>query len=379
MNSRLSLTGGRRPGLVIIVALVAAAFALATTGPTQAGAASPTALTKISTGIVGAIDQLGTPVALDRGFFEKWGLDVTIARPYPTGVDQLNALQAGEIQIGQVGVPMIGAVIRGMDLVILGNYTGSAARLGSEATTALVAREGSGIKPGDLQSLKGKRIAASFGTINHLYVLGLLEKAGLKPSDVTLVNTPPQEMPVALLAKGIDAFSGWDPFPIMALKDVAGSYEVIRGGQVIGFLGFIVAMRDWAEKNADTVERFLLQSTSVKMPIDSLILSSAIRPGVIGLAKSLSRELGKDNIRVNNVLPGIIMTDRQRQILAVWSQKMGKSFDETKRLREAEIPLGRMGDPEDVANMIVFLASDRAKYVTGVTVPVDGGLVRSMM
>ncbi len=122
-----------------------------------------------------------------------------------------------------------------------------------------------------------------------------------------------------------------------------------------------------------------LQSTSVKMPIDSLILSSAIRPGVIGLAKSLSRELGKDNIRVNNVLPGIVMTDRQRQILAVWSQKMGKSFDETKRLREAEIPLGRMGDPEDVANMIVFLASDRAKYVTGVTVQVDGGLVRSMM
>ena len=122
-----------------------------------------------------------------------------------------------------------------------------------------------------------------------------------------------------------------------------------------------------------------LQSTSVKMPIDSLILSSSVRSGVIGLAKSLSRELGKDNIRVNNVLPGIIMTDRQRQILAVWSQKQGKSVEETRRLREAEIPLGRMGDPDDVANMIVFLASDRAKYVTGVTVQVDGGLVRSVM
>ena len=256
MKTPLSSTGGRWLRPAIVVVLVTMVFALATSGPAAAGA-SPGTLTKVSTGIVGAIDQLGTPVALDRGFFEKWGLDVTIARPYPTGVDQLNALQAGEIQIGQVGVPMIGAVIRGMDLVILGNYTGSAARLGSDATTALVAREGSGIKAGDLQSLKGKRIAASFGTINHLYVLGVLEKAGLKPSDVTLVNTPPQEMPVALLAKGIDAFSGWDPFPIMALKDVAGSYEVIRGGQVIGFIGFIVAMRDWAEKNADTVERFL--------------------------------------------------------------------------------------------------------------------------
>jgi sulfonate transport system substrate-binding protein len=254
MKTTSSATRRGRSTTVMILSHFALAIALATAGPAAAGQAAPV---KVSTGIVGAIDQLGTPVALDRGFFEKWGLDVTIARPYPTGVDQLNALQAGEIQVGQVGVPMIGAVIRGMDLVILGNYTGSAARLGSDTTMALVAREGSSIKPGDLQSLRGKRIAASFGTINHLYVLGLLEKAGLKPTDVTLVNTPPQEMPVALLAKGIDAFSGWDPWPIAALKDVTGSYEVIRGGQVIGFLGFIVALRGWAEKNADTVERFL--------------------------------------------------------------------------------------------------------------------------
>jgi 3-oxoacyl-[acyl-carrier protein] reductase len=73
------------------------------------------------------------------------------------------------------------------------------------------------------------------------------------------------------------------------------------------------------------------------------------------------------------------MTDRQRQMLTVWGRKLGKSFDEMKRLREGEIPLGRMGDPEEVANMIVFLASDRARYVTGVTVQVDGGLVRSIL
>ena len=122
-----------------------------------------------------------------------------------------------------------------------------------------------------------------------------------------------------------------------------------------------------------------LQSTSVKTPIDNLILSNSIRSGVIGLAKSLSLELAKDKIRVNNVLPGLILTDRQQQVLTVWSQRLGKSLDETKRWREAEIPLGRIGDPEDVANMIVFLASDRAGYVTGVTVQVDGGMVRSMM
>lgn len=122
-----------------------------------------------------------------------------------------------------------------------------------------------------------------------------------------------------------------------------------------------------------------LQSTSVKVPIDNLTLSNAIRPGVIGLAKSLSLELAKDKIRVNNVLPGAIMTDRLRQFMAARAQAMGKTLEEMRQRREAEIPLGRIGDPEEVANMIVFLASDRARYVTGVTVQVDGGAVRSLM
>ena len=131
-------------------------------------------LVKMKAGMVAGIDQIGLPIALERGFFEKWGLDVTISRPYATGVDALNSLQAGENDILQVGVPMIGAVLRGMDLVALGNYSGSAHKLGGDATIALIAGSTSGILKGDLKTLKGKKIAASFGTINHLYVLGLL-------------------------------------------------------------------------------------------------------------------------------------------------------------------------------------------------------------
>jgi len=237
--------------------VVALVFLLLTAWPSAVLAQAKAAPVKVRAGIVAAIDQLGVPIALERGSFEKWGLEVTIARPYATGVDQLNALQAGEIELGQVGVPMIGAVLRGMDLVVLGNYTGSAARLGSDATMALVAREGSGIAPGNLKDLRGKRIAASFGTINHLYALALLEKAGLTPSDVALVNTPPPDMTVALLTRGIDAFSAWDPWPIVATRDVPGAYEVIRGGEVISFLGFNVAIRGWVAQNRETVERFL--------------------------------------------------------------------------------------------------------------------------
>jgi ABC-type nitrate/sulfonate/bicarbonate transport system substrate-binding protein len=224
--------------------------------PALAFAQAKPAPVKLKAGMVTGIDQVGLPIALERGFFEKWGLEVTIARPYATGVDALNALQAGESELVQVGVPMIGAVLRGMDLVALGNYSGNATKLGSDATMALIARSDSGITK-DLKSLKGKKIAASFGTINHLYALALIEKAGLTPADVTLVNTPPPDMTVALLTKGIDAFSCWDPWPIVALKDVPGAVEVIRGGDVISYLGFNVGLRPWVEKNGETIEKFL--------------------------------------------------------------------------------------------------------------------------
>jgi len=82
---------------------------------------------------------------------------------------------------------------------------------------------------------------------------------------------------------------------------------------------------------------------------------------------------------VNNVLPGAILTDRLLDLFAGQAQRTGRSADEMRRAREAEIPLGHLGDPEDVANMIVFLASDRARYVTGATIQVDGGAVRSIL
>jgi sulfonate transport system substrate-binding protein len=239
-----------------MIARLALALGLALAVP-LAAVAQDDDLIKLNAGMVSSIDQLGLPIALEQGFFEKHGLDVTIANPYATGVDSLNALQAGEVDVVQVGVPMIGAVIRGMDLVALGNYSGNAAQLGSDTTMALVAREGSGISADDLSTLKGKRIAASFGTINHLYVLALIEAAGLGLDEVTLVNTPPPDMTVALLSGGIDAFVGWDPWPIVAQRDVPGAYEVVRGGNHISYLGFNVALRNWAEENRETLEKFL--------------------------------------------------------------------------------------------------------------------------
>ena len=110
-----------------------------------------------------------------------------------------------------------------------------------------------------------------------------------------------------------------------------------------------------------------------------MVLSNTLRTGVIGLAKTLSRELAVDRIRVNTVLPGAILTDRLRQNMAALAEKAGKPVEEVLRQQEADIPLGRIGRPEEVASMVVFLASGRADYVTGATVQVDGGLVKSLM
>lgn len=239
-----------------MIARLALAVGLALAVPLAASAQDED-LIKLNAGMVSGVDQIGLAIALEQGFFEEQGLDVNIANPYATGVDALNALQAGEVNVVQVGVPMIGAVIRGMDLVALGNYSGNAAQLGSDTTLALVAREGSGISGDDLSTLKGKRIATSFGTINHLYILALIEAGGLNLDEVTLVNTPPPDMTVALLSGGVDAFVGWDPWPIIAQRDVPGAQEVLRGGNHISYLGFNVAMRDWAAANTETLEKFL--------------------------------------------------------------------------------------------------------------------------
>jgi len=268
-------------------AVLAAAALLVLAGWGLSTSRAGPALIPLKVGIVAAIDQLGVPVALDRGLFEKWGLDVTIATPYPTGVDLLNALQAGEIQMGQVGVPMIGAVLRGMDLVIVGNYTGSSARLGGDNTMALVTRRGSGIRT--IRDLRGKRVAVSFGTISHLYILGILERAGLTVRDLTLVNTPPQEMPVALRGGAVDAFATWDPWPVIALREIPDTYEVVRGGGFIGFMGFNVALRGWAERNQETIERFLaaraeadkfMRANPVQTAIVAVRWLSGLRPEV---------------------------------------------------------------------------------------------------
>ncbi len=120
-------------------------------------------------------------------------------------------------------------------------------------------------------------------------------------------------------------------------------------------------------------------STSVKQPIGHLILSNTARAAVIGLAKSLATEVAGRNVRVNNVLPGSTMTDRITTLAATRAAAAGRSVADILAEDAAAIPMGRLGTPEEFANVVVFLASPAASYVTGVTVQVDGGAVKGLM
>ncbi|AYY14685.1 ABC transporter substrate-binding protein [Actinobacteria bacterium YIM 96077] len=214
-------------------------------------------LTEVTAGYVSAVDQMGAAVAFDLALYDDLNLDVTLADPFPTGVDAIQAMEAGDVDFIQVGTPSIGAVLEDVDLVYLGNYTGSSTQLGIDETMAMVAAQDSGIESDDLSTLEGKSIGVSIGSINHLYLLGVLEEAGLTPDDVQIENTSPPDMGVALETEGLDAAVVWDPWPITISNSVEGASEVIRGGGYIPFIGYIIATRDFVEENPDVVKAFL--------------------------------------------------------------------------------------------------------------------------
>ncbi len=121
-----------------------------------------------------------------------------------------------------------------------------------------------------------------------------------------------------------------------------------------------------------------ITSASVKQPIDNLVLSNSVRSAVSGLMKTLSNEYGKDNILINNVCPGYTLTSRLDELSGRLAKAEGVDTGEIQQRWARQVPLGRLGRPEEFANMVVFLASERASYVTGVSIAIDGGLVKGI-
>ena len=125
--------------------------------------------------------------------------------------------------------------------------------------------------------------------------------------------------------------------------------------------------------------RFIaITSVTVKQPVEGLILSNAVRAGVSGLVKTLSNEYGPYNVLVNNVCPGYTATARLMELARTLARKQGVDPREIEDRWARQAPLGRVGQPEEFASLVVFLASERASYITGVSIAVDGGLVKGI-
>ncbi len=122
-----------------------------------------------------------------------------------------------------------------------------------------------------------------------------------------------------------------------------------------------------------------ITSIAVKQPVDNLILSNSVRAAVTGFARTLANEVAKFNVTVNNVMPGYTLTDRISELATANAAHKGGTKESMLSAWESQIPMGRLGTPREFAAMVAFLASDRASYTTGASIPVDGGWIRSLL
>lgn len=122
-----------------------------------------------------------------------------------------------------------------------------------------------------------------------------------------------------------------------------------------------------------------ITSIAVKQPVEGLILSNSVRAAVTGFARTLANEVAPDGVTVNNVMPGYTRTERLVHLAEHNAEQRGTDVDEAYAQWEREIPMQRLGEPDELAALIAFLASKRAAYITGTSIPVDGGWIRSLL
>jgi 3-oxoacyl-[acyl-carrier protein] reductase len=120
-------------------------------------------------------------------------------------------------------------------------------------------------------------------------------------------------------------------------------------------------------------------SIAAKQPVEGLMLSNSLRAAVIGFARTLATEVAPFGVTVNNLLPGYTRTDRVEELARAAASKSGASGKETFAKWEKEIPMGRLGEPREFGALAAFLASERASYITGTSIAVDGGWIRSLL
>jgi 3-oxoacyl-[acyl-carrier protein] reductase len=262
-----------------------------------------------------------------------------------------------------------------MDLHLKGKrafVAGSSRGLGY-ATALLLAREGCQVV---LNSRDEELVTAAAATIAGETGILTTGVAG----DVSDASTAD-----ALIKSAVNSMGGLDILITNAGGPPAGSFEIFdeetwQKAVDTSFMSHVrlirAALPFLRESRSPSV--LTITSYTVKQPVQNLVLSNSVRAATVGLTKSLAMELGKDGIRFNSILPGWTMTERVQNLMKFRAENNNSSVEEEMTRQNAEIPLGRMAQPEEFARVAVFLVSPAASYVTGVMVNVDGGIAKGL-
>lgn len=189
-----------------------------------------------------------------------------------------------------------------------------------------------------------------------------------------------------LIQSAVEALGGLDILITNAGGPPAGSFELFddktwQKAVDTSFMSHVRLIRAALPhlRKSSSPSVLTITSYTVKQPLPNLVLSNSVRAATIGLTKSLALELGKENIRFNSILPGWTQTERVMELMAFRAKNNSTTVEEESAKQTAEIPLGRMGQPQEFANAAVFLVSPAASFIHGVMLAVDGGIIKATL
>lgn len=236
-------------------------------------------------------------------------------------------------------------------------------------------------------AFEGCRVAINSRNIDNLddVATKLSDETGSQiipaAGDVTIKDTPAK-----LISQTVEAFGGLDILVTNSGGPPSGKFEDFDDEKwqhaielsLLSHVRLIRAALPYLRKS-ESPSVLTITSYSVKQPVPNLVLSNSVRAATVGLTKTLALELGEDGIRFNSILPGWTETERVYELMDHRAKLNNTTIEEEIKKQSSVSPLGRMGKPEEFANVAVFLVSPVASYVTGVMITVDGGMYKGTL
>ena len=242
------------------------------------------------------------------------------------------------------------------------------------ATALTLAREGCKVAVNSREERKAKAAAEKIFTETGAQAYGLVGDVG----EASAVDV--------LIQSAVEALGGLDILITNAGGPPAGSFESFAEADWLravdtSFMSHVRLIRAALPhlRRSSAPRVLAIASYTVKQPLPNLILSNSVRAATVGLIKSLALDLGRENIRFNTILPGWTSTERVEGLMAFRAKNNKTGVEEEFAKQTAEIPLGRMGQPQEFANAAAFLVSPAASYIHGVALAVDGGIIKGTL